>query len=182
MTATKRDIIDEVIRTEGGYVNDPADSGGETNYGITESVARAFGYEGRMRDMPRSVAFEIYAGRYWDAVRGDDLAALSPAIAYEVVDTGVHMGPSRAVTFLQRSLNVFNVNGRLYDDLEPDGACGPITVGALRQYLEGRSESAMLKALNCLQGAAYIELAERREKDERFVYGWIQNRVSLKGL
>jgi len=37
----------------------------------------------------------------------------------------------------------------------------------------------LCRALNCLQGAYYIELAERREKDERFVYGWLKNRVVL---
>jgi len=35
----------------------------------------------------------------------------------------------------------------------------------------------MVLALNCLQGAFYVELAEKREKDERFVYGWLLNRV-----
>lgn len=174
-----RDIINRIIEVEGGYVNDPSDSGGATKYGVTEDVAVAYGYTGDMQDLPRSVAFEIYKKRYWDAVRGDDLAALSGAVAAEVVDTGVNMGQSRAVKFLQRALNVLNVGGELYDDLEPDGLAGPITVQALREYLAERDESALLKALNCLQGAYYIELAERREKDERFVYGWLTHRVTL---
>lgn len=176
---SKQEIIDDIIRVEGGYVNDPADSGGETNFGITEEVARAFGYTGAMRDMPRATAFDIYAARYWDAVRGDELAALSEPVAFEVVDTGVNMGQARAVTFLQRSLNVLNVGGKLYPDLIVDGLAGPMTTNALRQYLDVRDEGALLKALNCLQGAAYVELAERREKDERFVYGWLRNRVIL---
>ena len=53
--ALKDQIIDEIIRKEGGYVNDPADSGGETNWGITVSRARQSGYNGDMRTMPRSV-------------------------------------------------------------------------------------------------------------------------------
>jgi lysozyme family protein len=175
----KTEIINEIIRAEGGYVNDPSDSGGETNFGITEGVARAFGYTGDMRDMPRATAFDIYAARYWDAVRGDELAELSAAVTFEVVDTGVNMGQARAVTFLQRALNVLNVGGRLYPDLTVDGLSGPMTIAALRQYLDARDEGVLLKALNCLQGAAYIELAERREKDERFVYGWMQQRVKL---
>lgn len=176
---TKAEIIDDIIRVEGGYVNDPADSGGETNFGITEEVARAFGFTGAMRGMPRATAFDIYAARYWDAVRGDELAALSEAVAFEVVDTGVNMGQARAVTFLQRSLNVLNLGGKLYPDLTVDGLAGAMTTNALRQYLAVRDEGALLKALNCLQGAYYIELAERREKDERFVYGWLRNRVTL---
>ena len=180
MGGTLKDkIINEIIRVEGGYVNDPADSGGETNFGITEQVARAFGYTGDMRDMPRATAFGIYAARYWGAVRADDLLALSELVASEVVDTGVNMGTGRAGRMLQRALNVLNVRGSLYSDLVVDGAIGPITVRALRSYLEDRDELVLCKALNCLQGAYYIELAERREKDERFVYGWFKNRVVL---
>lgn len=176
----KQAVINRILDTEGeAFTNDPADSGGPTKWGVTEDEARAYGYEGDMRDLSRDQAFEIYAKRYWDAVRGDDLAALSDAIAYEVCDTGVNMGQARAVTFLQRSLNVLNLGGKLYRDLSVDGLAGPMTVAALRQYLAVRDESALLKALNCLQGAAYIELAERREKDERFVYGWLRHRVEI---
>lgn len=176
----KSQIIDRILDTEGeAFTDDPADSGGPTKWGVTEDEARAYGYTGDMRDLTRDQAFEIYARRYWDAVRGDDLAALSEAVAYEVVDAGVNMGQARAVSFLQRSLNVLNLGGKLYADLKADGLAGPITVAALRSYLSARDESALLKALNCLQGAAYIELAERREKDERFVYGWLRHRVEI---
>ena len=68
---SKKKIIDEILRTEGGYVFDPDDSGGETNFGITKDVARAYGYTGCMRDLTRDQAFDIYVARYWDAVRGD---------------------------------------------------------------------------------------------------------------
>ena len=61
----KEKIINEIIRVEGGYVNDPRDSGGETNFGITVAVARANGYNGRMDCMPRDVAFDIYSAKYW---------------------------------------------------------------------------------------------------------------------
>lgn len=175
----KERIINEIIRVEGGYVNDPSDSGGETNFGITVAVARANGYNGRMDCMPRDVAFGIYLAKYWDAVKGDDLAKLSEHVAEEVVDTSVNMGPGRAGKFLQRALNALNNQAKLYLDLVVDGAIGPATVSALRGYLAERSEETLVKALNCLQGAYYITLAERREKDERFVYGWFKNRVKL---
>ena len=44
-------IIDGVIAREGGYVNDPRDAGGETNWGITKAVARANGWAGPMRQL-----------------------------------------------------------------------------------------------------------------------------------
>ena len=175
----KAKIINEIIRVEGGYVNDPLDSGGETNFGITVATARANGYNGVMSSMPRSVAFDIYSTKYWDAVKADDIATLSEATAAEVVDTSVNMGPKRAGIFLQRSLNVLNDQSRAYADLVVDGAIGPATIRALTMYLARRDEETIVKMLNCLQGAYYVELAERREKDERFVYGWFKNRVSL---
>ncbi len=175
----KNRIINGIIKVEGGYVNDPSDSGGETNFGVTVAVARANGYNGAMRDLPRSVAFDIYSAKYWDAVKGDDLVKLSEHVAEEVVDTSVNMGPKRAGKFLQRALNSLNNQAKLYPDLAVDGAIGPATVSALRGYLAERNELVLSRALNCLQGAYYIDLAERREKDERFVYGWFKNRVTL---
>lgn len=173
----KNRIINAIIDVEGGYVDDPNDSGGETNFGITVQVARANGYTGDMRDMPREVAFDIYTAKYWDAVRADEVVELSEIVADEVVDTAVNMGAGRAIRFLQRALNVLNTQGKLYPDLTVDGAIGPATINALRGYLSTRNELVLSRALNCLQGTFYIELAERREKDERFVYGWLRNRV-----
>ncbi len=179
MHPLRQRIIDDIINAEGGYVDNANDSGGPTNFGITEAVARVSGYYGDMRLMPRDFAFSVYCSRYWDSLSGDSLVALSEAIAAEVVDTGVNMGIKRAAKFLQRSLNVFNQEGCLYNDVDVDGDIGPATLTALAAYLELRDESVMVKALNCLQGAFYIELAERREKDEAFVYGWLKNRVVI---
>lgn len=179
MTNLKDETISRIIDVEGGYVDDPSDSGGETNYGITLSVARANGYSGSMRDLPKSKAYEIYSKKYWDSVKGDQLVSLSNDIAAEVVDTAVNAGVYRASEFLQRLLNVMNKNQKLYNDLVVDGNIGPATISALAVYLEARDENVFLDGLNCLQGAFYIELAERRQKDEKFIYGWLKNRVSL---
>ncbi len=172
-------ITNEIIRVEGGYVDDPSDSGGETNFGITIAEARANGYNGAMLLLPRSLAFDIYSAKYWGAVNGDELLKLSEHVVREVVDTSVNMGPKRASRFLQRALNVLNRRAKLYPDLIVDGAVGEATITALRGYLAQRNEMALIMALNSLQGAYYIELAERREKDEAFVYGWFTNRVKL---
>jgi len=179
LSTVKEQFINEVIAREGGYVNDPDDSGKETNFGVTVAVARAHHYMGSMRDMRHEVAFEIYEARYWDAIKADALIELSETIAVEMIDTAVNMGARRASVFLQRSLNVLNQREKLYPDLKVDGAIGLVTLDALTVYLIRRKESVLVKALNCLQGAFYIELAERREKDEKFVYGWLKNRVTL---
>ena len=166
---------------EGGYTNDPADSGGPTNYGITEATARAFGYEGDMQSMPRDVAVWIYRKRYWDALSLDPIALLSPEVAQELFDSAVNLGPDVAGKWFQRALNAFNNGATKYPDMTVDGRIGPITVAAFRAFFIDRGQqgiAVLLRALNALQGAFYIGLAESQPKDERFVYGWIANRVT----
>lgn len=172
--------VEKMLLREGGYVNDPKDSGGETNYGITVGVARAFGYTGSMREMPRSTAIAIYRTRYWDSLSLDTIERRAPSVAVKLFDIAVNMGAGRAAEFLQRTLNVLNDGGATYADLKVDGAVGPATLAAFDAYLDKRfahGELVLTRALNALQGAYYIELAERRPKDERFVYGWLLNRV-----
>ena len=178
----KNKIIDKIIEIEGGYVNDPNDSGGETNYGITKRVARKYGYSGNMIDLPRSLAFEIYEKLYWDSMRLDDIEEIAgEKVAEELADTGVNMGIGRASEFLQRSLNVLNNREKDYKDLEVDGSVGGKTLSALKSFVDKRGDQGALvlyAMLNSLQGAFYITLAERREKDEKFIYGWFKSRVT----
>ena len=94
-------LIDGLIDREGDYVNHPADRGGPTRFGITEAVARAHGYAGAMRQLPREQAEAIYRRIYWDRPRFAEVAKRSPATAAELFDTGVNMGPAVAATFLQ---------------------------------------------------------------------------------
>ena len=179
---SKDDIFDEVLGKEGGYVNHPDDKGGPTKWGITEKIARAHGYRGDMRDLTREQALDILEADYWYGPRFDQVAALSPDIAAELCDTGVNMGPSVASRMLQRWLNVFNLRGRLYPDMDADGRIGPRTISALRAFLNNRGqdgERVMLTALNCTQGDRYLELAEKREANESFVYGWLKERVAI---
>lgn len=174
---TKDEIFSGILGKEGGYVNNPADKGGPTNWGITQAVARAHGYTGDMKELTRSQALNILESDYWVGPRFDQVAQVNNAIAVELTDTGVNMGPSVASKFLQRSLNVFNNQGKLYPDIVADGQIGPRTITALRSFLSARSrdgEKVMLKALNSLQGARYIELAESRVANETFAYGWFE--------
>ena len=62
---------------EGGYVNDPNDSGGETNHGITIAVARANGYTRLMIDMTPAEAEAIAKREYWDRLGLDGVANVS---------------------------------------------------------------------------------------------------------
>ena len=181
MSRLKNDTINHIIAIEGGYVNDASDSGGETKYGITEKVARTHGYTGAMIDLPKLLAFEIYSKIYWQSLALDDVEKQSKIVAAEMADTGVNMGTGRAAEFLQRSLNAFNNQGKLFDDLTVDRDIGPSTLKALDAYINIRGdmgETVLFRALNALQGAFYIDLVERRQKDEKFVFGWFLNRVA----
>ncbi|GAA4401293.1 glycoside hydrolase family 108 protein [Quisquiliibacterium transsilvanicum] len=173
--------IEALIAREGGYVDHPADRGGPTTWGITEQVARAYGYHGRMQDLPRSEAKAIYLERYWEAPRFHQVNDLSAAVAEELLDTGVNMGTGVAARFLQRALNVLNQEGKHYLDIVVDGAIGRMTLAALRAYLGARGKDGhvvLLRALNAQQGVRYIELAEGRPSQEAFVHGWLLHRVA----
>jgi len=181
MSGLKDQIIDDIIAVEGGYVNDPKDSGGATKFGITEKVARKNGYKGHMRDFPLWMAHDIYVKKYLKPIKFESIEALSPLIAKELADTAVNMGVARAGEFLQDALNVLNRGGKDYADLKVDGNIGKKSIKALKKYLKKRGtkgEKVLFKMLNALQGSFYIELAKRRVKDERFVFGWFDHRVA----
>lgn len=173
----------KVVGLEGRYSDHPDDSGGATIYGITERVARACGYTGLMREMPLAVAHEIYRSRYWDRMHLDHVVNIAGArVADELFDTGVNQGTSAAGAYLQRTLNALNQKGTAYADIPVDGDLGMLTIAALRSFVKVRGvqgTTVLLRALNALQGAAYIELAEKRPKDESFLYGWLLNRVVI---
>ncbi|MFM2021640.1 MAG: hypothetical protein RJB02_1348, partial [Pseudomonadota bacterium] len=162
-------LIDEVIAREGGFSNHPADRGGATRWGITEAVARRQGYMDDMRTLPRSDAAAIYKKLYWKNPQFDAVAARAPALAAELFDTGVNMGTGTATAFLQRALNALNRETRDYADLAVDRRIGPATLAALDAFLKKRgsdAETVLLKAVEALQGAHYIILAEARPSQE----------------
>jgi lysozyme family protein len=174
-------LIDALIDREGGFVDHAADRGGATCFGITEAVARAHGYAGRMRSLPRDEAAAIYKRLYWLRPRFDQVAKRSPRVAAELFDTGANMGPAVAATFLQRALTALNRNGADYPDLVPDGRIADRTLAALDAFLKLRGqrsgETVLLRALEALQGERYLRLAERRPANEAFLYGWLANRM-----
>lgn len=175
------ELVEALIDREGGYVANPADNGGPTRFGITEAVARANGYRGPMRELPRDEAAAIYRRIFWLRPRFDEVAKRSARVAAELFDTGANMGPAVAVTFLQRALTALNRNGTAYPDLVPDGRIGPNTLAALESFLglrgKGHGETVLLRALEALQGERYLRLAERRPANEAFLYGWLANRI-----
>lgn len=173
-------LIDKIITLEGNFSNHPADRGGPTRWGVTEAVARAHGYASDMRHFPREEAAAIYKRKYWLRPGFDRIAQLAPHVAAELFDTGINMGTGTASGFLQRALNALNRNERDFRDIAVDRVIGGETLAALGSFLHRRGtqgETVLLKAVEALQGARYIKLAETRPANEAFLYGWLANRI-----
>jgi len=181
MTGDIEHLIGAAIEREGDYVERGAGEGGPTRFGITEAVARAHGFAGSMRRLPRDEATRIYTRLFWLRPRFDEIARRSARVAAELFDTGVNMGPAVAATFLQRALTALNRSGGDYPDLVPDGRIGDRTLAAFDAFLALRGtdsgETVLLRALEALQGERYLRLAERRPANEAFLYGWLANRI-----
>ncbi|HZF43346.1 MAG TPA: glycosyl hydrolase 108 family protein [Sphingomonadaceae bacterium] len=173
-------LIEDLIGREGGYSNHPADRGGATRWGVTEAVARAHGYAGAMRHLPREEAAAIFRRSYWLRPGLDRVAMRAPRVAAELFDTGVNMGAETAVGFLQRALNALNRGARDYPDVPGTGRVDAATEKALDGFMRARGrtgETVLLKAIEALQGERYLRLAEKRPANEAFLYGWLANRL-----
>lgn len=132
--------FDRLIGHEGGYSNHPDDPGGETMWGVTIAVARANGYAGPMRDLPRDTAKTIYRAQYWDKVKADSMPF---PVAFQVFDAAVNHGPGQAAKLLQRTVGVAD-----------DGIIGPKTLAAVA----ARGAAAILLAFNAEREQFYTDL------------------------
>lgn len=116
---TFKDVFNRVIGYEGGYVNDPHDAGGETNWGVTKRTAQENGYTGSMKAMTREQAYKIYEKAFWQRYNCDKL---SPAVAFQFFDAAVNHGVGNASRMLQRAV-----------DVADDGIVGKVTLSAVEK-------------------------------------------------
>jgi lysozyme family protein len=110
------DAFAALIGNEGGYVNNPADPGGETMYGITARVARSQGYTGAMRDLPIDTAKSIAKQSYWDPLHLDEF---DPRVAFQMFDANYNGG--QVVRWAQQASGA-----------AVDGKLGPNTITAIK--------------------------------------------------
>lgn len=134
--------IKEVLKSEGGYTNDPSDSGGATNFGITIADYRKYinknGTPDDVKNMTLAQAKSIYKTRYWNTVDGDNLPS---GVDYTVFDYGVNSGVSRA-------LRVYN------------------------QFKDEKDSSVLINKINDERLHFLQNLAVTRPKDQKFLKGW----------
>ncbi|WP_118855251.1 glycoside hydrolase family 108 protein [Haemophilus haemolyticus] len=155
MSLTFQQIFDRLIGHEGGYVNDPRDPGGETNWGVTKRTAMANGYTGNMKTMTRQQAYEIYRRAFWLRYNCEQMP---DAVAYQFFDAAVNHGFGNASRMLQRAVGVLD-----------DGIIG-------KYSLEAINSNPISDTLMVLNGER-LNFYTRLKNFDRFGKGWV-NRVA----
>ena len=152
------EIIEHVLEHEGGYVNDPTDLGGETNYGIT----KRFYPDVDIKNLTKEQAKEIYKRDYWDKNRVDELPE---QLRYIFFDMCVNQGRATAVKVLQRAANAKGAK------LKVDGGMGPATLKAVQNVEHNRVKSYRI--------LHYANLVINKPEQEKFWYGWFKRALEV---
>lgn len=172
--------IKATVKREGVYSNHPLDKGGPTKFGITEQTARAYGYNGDMKELSEELAIEIYYKKFWTAPKFDWVEPIDPILAERLFDWGVNSNPPTPVKYLQRILNVLNRQANDFADISADGLVGTETIYALREMVKKRGQDGLKVVrfmLQSQQSNFYFAIAERDATQETFEYGWQLNRA-----
>lgn len=180
MAADYQAAFERVMISEGGYVNDHTDRGGETYMGISRKAFPAWhGWLAvdkarKAPGFPQSLSVlipvvqQFYKENFWNSNRLSEFKDAS--LAFELFDTGINMGVVTAAKFLQRSLNLLNRNGLSYPDTPVDGIIGRTTISLANDHKNPRQ---LYNLLNTMQGAKYISICEADPTQERYMYGWL---------
>jgi lysozyme family protein len=107
--------LEVILKSEGGYVNDPHDAGGETNMGISKRAYPNLD----IKNLTKQQVSDIYHKDYWNKVQGDALPSGLDLVAF---DSAVNSGPAQSVKWLQNALTI-----------KADGVLGPVTLVALQK-------------------------------------------------
>lgn len=170
-------IIAAVFAVEGGYTNDSNDPGGETNHGITKTVAVQNGYTGPMKDLTQELAAQIYFRDYIQKPGYEPMLTVSPTVSLKLVDAAVNAGPGRSSVWFQSAINAYNNDGKSYPQINVDGKVGAGTINAYVALQNARGKvkacELMIKALDAQQGAYYLSLV----KLKKYTVGWMDNRI-----
>lgn len=149
--------FDYLMVNEGGYVNDPDDSGGATRYGITDATAKRHRLD--VHTLTVDQAKYIYRLEYWahDWIR-------SVPLAIKVFDAGVNMGVGTGFGILQRACNVMGAG------LAVDGKPGPLT----KHAVNSRDPDELMQHFVTEMADHYIEIVKRIPKNKKFLKGWLK--------
>ena len=152
------EIIDITLEHEGGYVHDPNDLGGETNFGI----AGRFYPDVDIKNLTKDGAKDIYRKDYWDKNKIDDV---SDDLKHIYFDMCVNQGRGRAVKILQQAANAKGAG------LKVDGGMGPMTIAAVDGVEPERVRAYRVKY--------YADLVTRKPDLEKFYFGWFRRALEV---
>ena len=152
------DIIEVVLEHEGGYVNDPDDPGGETNFGI----AKRSHPDVDIANLTKDGAKEIYKEHYWDR---NKVESLSEDLRHIYFDMCVNQGRGRAVKIMQRAANSKGAG------LKVDGGMGPMTIAAM--------DGVELDRVRAYRIKYYADLVTRKPDLEKFYFGWFRRGLEV---
>lgn len=138
--------IEIILREEGGYVNDPVDRGGETNFGISK---RAYPNVD-IKNLTKERAAELYRLDYWERIKADQLPEW---LRLPVFDFAVNGGVARAIKMLQKVAGV-----------KQDGIIGPKTLQAV--------QTVSTRAFTEERLAYYQRIIRQRPAQGKFLRGW----------
>jgi lysozyme family protein len=147
-------IISHTLNNEGGYVNNPNDSGGETNFGISK---RSYPHLD-IKNLSKLEAIGIYKKDFWDKYKIEKIKDFD--VAQKIFDMCVNLGPKQAIKLLQRA----------HGGLHIDGIMGTITFGEINQC---KPQIILGKFKSELEGY-YRELVKRNPKNAIFLNGWLK--------
>jgi len=164
MNSNFEKCLEMLLVHEGGYVNNPADPGGETNLGVTKRVWQEWvGHdvsEKEMRNLTPTMVAPLYKRKYWDACHADDLIS---GLDYCVFDVSVNSGVGRAVKLLQQTVGA-----------TPDGGYGSITAALVKE-----AEKDPEKVIS-LFSARRLEFLQSLKAFPVFGKGWSRRVAEVK--
>jgi lysozyme family protein len=162
------ECLKRVLKHEGGYVNDPLDSGGRTNLGVTQRVWEEFvGHpvsEADMRALTPEKVGKLYKQRYWDRIQADKLPK---GVDYVVFDFAVNAGVGRAVKMLQSAVGS-----------NPDGVVGPRTL----ESVNAMGAKELVNKYSDERVDFYNGIVARRPDQARFIRGWLNRTEDARKL
>lgn len=172
MSSKSDSAIVYTLKNEGGFVDDPADHGGATNYGITEATYAKFkGHAVTRADvkaMPLADAIAIYKSEYWD----HSFEMLDVAVATAIFDWGVLHGPANAKKLAQTCAN------QLGCKLVVDGQLGPSSIAALNSLRAKTFVTAFVAGMK----EWFKEDVAKNPSQARFLAGWDNRADRLNSL
>lgn len=134
------EMIDDILRREGGYVDHPDDRGGPTNFGVTQKTLDSLGINKIVEDLTKSEAVAIYKTEYFYSPQID---TLDDKIHPVMLDMSVNHGPKNAIRILQKSIayagfviTIDGVIGNQTRGLSPYVTVAEITSQRVKFYAE----------------------------------------------